>query len=453
MNLEKWGDEQLPAVAFHTLGCKVNQYESEAMMDLFKKAGYRIVDFSNKADIYVIHSCTVTNEAARKSRQFARRARRKNPEAKVALVGCYPQVSPQEVAEIEEVDFIVGTGDKKRIVELITDDLVEKETEDRKFMGTIADFRDLALYQDLQVSEFREMTRAYVKIEDGCNQFCSYCIIPYARGPVRSRTPESVCREVERLINDGVQEIVLTGIHLGAYGTDRDDKNALTGLIRKLLEIGDSFRIRLSSIEVTEVSAELLQLMAEEDRVCPHLHLPLQSGSDPVLKAMNRPYRTGEFRQKTAEIREIIPDIAFTTDVIVGFPGETGKNFRETVDFIEEIGFSRLHVFPFSRRTGTPAAKMSDQVDGDIKKERSNELINLNQVLMLNYQQQFIGERRRVVIEEKRDYETGLLTGFTGNYIKILIDAGDELMGKLVDVKLIDSYSYENACGEIIADK
>lgn len=438
----------MKTVAFHTLGCKVNQYESEAMMDLFKKAGYEIVDFAERADVYVVNSCTVTNEAARKSRQLARRAKRENPLATVAVVGCYTQVSPEEVQKINGVDLVIGTARRGDIVKL-----VEEVMAGRKPSVDILKWKELTDFEELKVNEFRETTRAYIKIEEGCNQFCSYCIIPYARGPVRSRDIESVVQEVKNLVAQGVREIILTGTHLGAYGYDWDDDESLVKLLQKLAVIEGLGHIRLSSIEVTEVTDSLLKLISSEEKLCPHLHLPLQSGSDKILRKMRRPYTTADFREVVEDIRRKIPDPALTTDVIVGFPGEEEEYFQESYNFIKEIGFSRLHVFPFSPREGTPAARMKGQIPGDIKKRYSKKLRDLNKELMLAYQRRHLGQVREAIIEERRDQETGLLTGMTDNYIRVLIDDDDSYQGRLVKVELTATHNYENALGKIIYSK
>lgn len=432
-------------VAFHTLGCKVNHYESEAMMDLFKKAGYQIVDFDEKADIYVVNSCTVTNEAARKSRQLARRAKRLNRNSIVALVGCYTQVSPEEVKEIEGVDLLIGTKRRKDIV-----DLVEKTRKTGHSTIELVHWKELTEYEELKIEELRETTRAYVKIEEGCNQFCSYCIIPYARGPVRSRQMDLVEEEVNELVEKGVKEIILTGTHLGAYGYDWKDRNSLSKLIEKLLPIKGLEHIRLSSIEITEVTDHLLDLMAHESKLCPHLHLPLQSGSDRILKAMKRPYTTYKFKKVVDNIRQKIPDIAITTDIIVGFPGEREEYFEESFRFVKDVKFSRLHVFPFSPREGTPAARMKNQIPGELKKRYSQKMRDLNKKLMKEYQQSFIGKIRDGIIEEDRDTKTGLLTAITDNYLRVLIDESDIYKGELVKIKLLKSVDYENAMGIIV---
>ncbi|MFW6006384.1 MAG: tRNA (N(6)-L-threonylcarbamoyladenosine(37)-C(2))-methylthiotransferase MtaB [Halanaerobiales bacterium] len=435
----------MPAVAFHTIGCKVNHYETEAMMDLFKNKGYTIVNFENIADIYIINSCTVTNQAARKSRKFARRAKRRNPEAIVVMVGCYSQVSPDEIREIEEIDLIVGTGNKEKIVKM-----VEKVSQNNEDLNTILNYKELTEYEDLKINQLRETTRGNIKIEEGCNQFCSYCIIPYARGPVRSREMDSVISEINNLIQQGVKEIILTGIHLGAYGYDWNDDDALVKLVEKIINLNNMGRVRLSSIEITEIKHKLIEIMKKSSRFCNHFHLPLQSGSNNILKKMNRPYTVEDFREKVIEIRKEVPEVAITTDVMVGFPGETDRDFQETYNFIKNIEFSRLHVFPYSEREGTKAAEMKDKVHSKVKKERSKKLRNLNRKLMKKYQQKFIGKIKKVIIEEKRDHKTGLLTGVTDNYIKVLIKGKDSLQGKMVEVKITGIEDYSAARGDII---
>lgn len=431
-------------VAFHTLGCKVNHYESEAMMDLFKIRNYEIVNFNNRADVYVVNSCTVTNQAARKSRQLARKAKRVNPEAIVALVGCYTQVSPEEVQEIEGVDLFIGISNRSSIV-----DFVETIRTQGKVDINILERQELIDFEDLRVETLSETTRAYVKIEEGCNQFCSYCIIPYARGPVRSRSPFSVIEEVNELVVKGVKEIILTGTHLGAYGFDWKNDNSLEELLLELVKIRGLEHIRLSSIEVTEISNQLLNIIASEEKLCPHLHLPLQSGSDKILKKMKRPYTIGEFREVIKKIRNKIEDIAITTDIIVGFPGEDEECFQEHYNFVKAMAFSRLHVFPFSVRQGTPAASMKEQIPGNLKKEYSLKMRELNEELMLDYQKKFIGMTRKLIVEETRDTDTNLLVGMTDNYIRVLINEDNKYMGKIVDVKLLESLNYENVVGEI----
>jgi len=430
--------------AFYTLGCKVNQYETEAVIDIFIDNGYQVVDFSEKADVYIVNSCTVTNEAARKTRQIARRAKRSSPESIVAIVGCYTQAFPEEVKEIEEIDFIMGSNNKAEIL-----DKAEEMMAGKSINNELKKYKELKEYEELELKRLSNTTRANVKIEDGCNQFCSYCIIPYARGPVRSRKQEDVVQEIKRLSQQGVKEIILTGTHLGAYGSQKGDNKALTKLLYRLTEIDELKRLRLSSIEGTEIDREIMDLLAEEDVFCPHLHLPLQSGSDQILEAMNRPYTVAEFRQTVAELRERIPDLAVTTDVIVGFPGETEETFAETLNVVKEIGFSKVHVFPYSAREGTPAAEM-EQINGNIIKKYSKKLRLVNEALMHDYQKDFIGEAKEVLVEEVRDHKTDLLTGYTDNYLKVLLSGSDKLKNKLVKVRLEESIDPYHLKGKIV---
>jgi len=430
--------------AFYTLGCKVNQYETEAVIDIFIDNGYQIVDFSEKADLYIVNSCTVTNEAARKTRQIARRAKRSAPESIVAIVGCYTQAFPDEVGEIEEIDFIMGSNNKAKIL-----NKAEKMMAGSSIDDQISEYSELRDYEELKLKRLSNTTRANVKIEDGCNQFCSYCIIPYARGPVRSRKKADVVEEIRKLSQQGVKEIILTGTHLGAYGSDQGNPKALTQLMQSLKELEDLKRVRLSSIEGTEIDQKLIDLIAEEERFCPHLHLPLQSGSDQILEAMNRPYTVAEFKKTIAELRKKIPDLAVTTDVIVGFPGETEETFAETMKVVEEIGFSKVHVFPYSAREGTAAAEL-DQINGNIIKDYSKKLRLLNESLMLSYQEKFIGAEKEVLIEEVRDHKTDLLTGYTDNYLKVLLAGSDQLKNQLVKVKLEESVDPYHLKGKIV---
>ncbi len=430
--------------AFYTLGCKVNQYETEAVIDIFMDNGYQIVDFSEKADLYIVNSCTVTNEAARKTRQIARRAKRSAPESIVAIVGCYTQAFPDEVKNIEEIDFAMGSNNKAEIF-----NKAEKILAGKSITNDLKDYKELKEYEELELKSLSNTTRANVKIEDGCNQFCSYCIIPYARGPVRSRKKEDVVAEIKRLSQQGVKEIILTGTHLGAYGSDRDNNKALTELMQSLTELEELKRVRLSSIEGTEIDQGIMELIAEKDMFCPHLHLPLQSGSNQILAAMKRPYTLEEFKETVADLRKRIPNLAITTDIIVGFPGETKVTFAETLDAVKEIGFSKVHVFPYSAREGTPAAEM-EQLNGNLVKEYSKKLRLVNEALMLDYQEKFIGREKEVLIEEVRDNSTDLLTGYTDNYLKVLINGSDNLKNKLVKVKLEKSIDPYHLKGKII---
>ncbi len=430
--------------AFYTLGCKVNQYETEAVIDIFLDNGYQIVDFSEAADVYIVNSCTVTNEAARKTRQIARRAKRRSPDSLVAIVGCYTQAFPDEVSQIEEIDFVMGSNNKAEILNKAEEMLAGKEVKTE-----LKEYKELRDYEELNLKRLSNTTRANVKIEDGCNQFCSYCIIPYARGPVRSRRKEDVVAEIKKLSQQGVKEIILTGTHLGAYGSEKGNPKALTELMQSLTEIESLKRVRLSSIEGTEIEQGMMDLIAEEDIFCPHLHLPLQSGSDQILNAMQRPYTVAEFKETVSELRERIPDLALTTDVIVGFPGESEETFAKTIEVVKEIAFAKVHVFPYSAREGTPAAEM-EQLNGNIVTEYSKKLRLVNEALMLDYQKKFLGEKREVLIEEVRDHRTDLLTGYTDNYLKVLVDGPDSLKNELVEVKLEESFDSYHILGKII---
>ncbi|MCC3145398.1 tRNA (N(6)-L-threonylcarbamoyladenosine(37)-C(2))-methylthiotransferase MtaB [Halanaerobium sp. Z-7514] len=431
--------------AFYTLGCKVNQYETEAIIDIFLDNDFEVVDFSDEADIYIINSCTVTNQAASKSRKIARRAKRSNNESLVAVVGCYSQAFPEEVSSISEIDFVMGSSDKAKIVKKVDKLLAGKEIENQ-----IKDYQELKDYEELELKRLTNRTRANIKIEDGCNQFCSYCIIPYARGPVRSREQKSILKEVKKMVEEGVKEIILTGTHLGAYGSEKNNTAALGELLQELSEVENLQRLRLSSIEGTEIDSKMIDLMAEKDIFCPHLHLPLQSGSNKILKAMQRPYTAEEFAKTVNKIRAKIPDIAITTDVIVGFPGETQKTFEQTLELVKELKFTKVHVFPFSAREGTPAYKMDNKVNGNIIKKYSKKLRELNQSLMKEYQAKFLGQSKKVLIEEERDQQTGLLTGYTDNYLKVLLAGPDKIKNTLTEVELESSFDYSHIKGKII---
>ncbi|SJZ96431.1 tRNA (N(6)-L-threonylcarbamoyladenosine(37)-C(2))-methylthiotransferase MtaB [Selenihalanaerobacter shriftii] len=431
-------------VGFYTLGCKVNQYDTESMINLFKEAGYEIVDFNTEADVYIINTCTVTHQGASKSRKITRRAKRRNPEAIVAVVGCYPQVSPEEVLEIEGIDLIVGTEGRKEIVSL-----VEEAVAATKPLDYVQDVMESDIFEEIPITESNERTRASLKVQEGCDRFCAYCIIPYTRGSIRSRELTEAIAEAKRLAENGFKEIVLTGIHLGAYGEEREKKNNLNTLIKELLPINGIERIRLSSIEATEVNEELINMIANEKKLCRHLHLPLQSGSDKVLEAMNREYTTTEYAAKVEKIRNKIPEIAITTDVMVGFPGETDENFETTYEFIKEIGFSDLHVFKYSKREGTPAANLSNQVHSKVKKKRSAKLRELAKSMAVDYRREFIGKELDVLLEDERNHQTNLLTGLTDNYLRVMVDENDKYEGQLVDVGLIRE-AEDYLIGEII---
>ncbi|MFW5873262.1 MAG: tRNA (N(6)-L-threonylcarbamoyladenosine(37)-C(2))-methylthiotransferase MtaB [Bacillota bacterium] len=420
--------------AIKNLGCRVNQYEAEALEQMLKEAGYQIVDFDSEADLYLINSCAVTISAASKSRSLARQAKRRGGEDSIVIMaGCYTQVSPEEVEDVEEVDYLISTSNKDNLIELLAE---LKDNGDQRWLGNRDEYEDIDKFQEFKLVDLNQTTRANVKIQDGCDQFCSYCIIPYARGRLRSRPLKDVIEEFQRLARQGVKEFVLTGIHLGAYGRDfKGEKDYLAALLRELIDIKENFRIRLSSIEAGEVTDAMLDLMQESDKICSHLHLPLQSGSDRILEKMNRPYTQQEFLDYIENIKYKVPGIGLTTDVIVGFPGETEADFKETLKVVKEVGFNRLHIFSYSPRPGTPAAKMKDDINGDLKKERYNRLNRLGEKLALKYRESISDNQLEVLFEDK-SYD-GMITGYTGNYIRVGVEFKEDLVNKLKSVRLI----------------
>lgn len=415
-------------VTFHTLGCKVNQYETEAMIELFKNKGYTIVSEEDFADIYVINTCTVTNMSDRKSRQFIRKAKKINPNCLVAVVGCYSQVSPEEVENIEDVDVIIGTNNRNMIVELC-----EESRNTGRRINKVIQSNKLRSFEEIKINTVETKTRAYLKVQDGCNQYCSYCIIPYARGPVKSREYIEVENEVKELAKNGFKEIVLTGIHIASYGKDLGDIN-LKKLIYKLSFIDEIKRIRLSSIEPNIIDEEFMRISLNTKKVCDHFHLSLQSGSDTVLRRMNRKYSTKEYYEKVDLIRKYFPNAGITTDVIVGFPGETDEEFKETLDFVQKIGFSKIHVFKFSPRKGTKAYSMKDQIPSNIKEERSKRLIELSDSMMYDFHKKLIGEQADVLFESK--HKEDFYEGYTTNYIRVTKQFETDMVGQIKRVTL-----------------
>lgn len=369
----------MSTVAFHTLGCKVNFYDTEGIWQVFKASGYEQVPFEELADVYVINTCTVTNTGDKKSRQMIRRAIRTNPEATVVVTGCYAQVAAAEIAAITGVDLVVGNDQKSKIVELV--EKVRGEQHPYQSVNNILKTRE---FEELDVPFFEDRTRANLKIQDGCNNFCTFCIIPYARGLIRSRKPENIVAQARKLALSGYREIILTGIHTGGYGADLNGYR-LANLIQDLETIDELYRIRISSIEASEIDDELIDVLGKSTKVCRHLHIPLQAGHNQVLKKMNRHYTVEEFAEKIAKLRVALPDLAITSDVIVGFPGESAEFFDATERFIAEQSFSQLHVFPYSPRKGTPAAKFTDQVAPEEKEERVARLLHLSKLLTETY--------------------------------------------------------------------
>lgn len=423
-------------IAFCTLGCKVNQNETEAFSGLFREKGYAIVDFEEKADVYVINTCTVTHLADRKSRQMIRRALKINPQAEVVVTGCYAQTNPEAIQKITGVSLIVGTNEKSRLVDLVEELLTEKGLGTDKHCPSlfVRKYQERQEFDELKAEKNIKRARAYLKVQEGCDQFCSYCIIPYARGPVRSRSPENTLAEAERLIEAGFKEIVLLGIHLGAYGRGEGAGKNLVSLLQQLLSLTDQVRWRLGSLEPVEVSAELLDLMQEYQNFCPHLHLPLQSGHDEILKAMKRPYSTAQYLGIITEIRKRIPGIALTTDVMVGFPGETEEHFQAYLSFVERVAFSRLHVFKYSPRKGTPAAQFGGQVPPAVKEARSRKMMQLGEKLARQYAEKFLEQTVDVLVEEKVAECTG--EGSSANYLKVRFNLPEVPRGQIIPVRL-----------------
>jgi MiaB-like tRNA modifying enzyme len=425
----------MSTVAFYTLGCKVNFYDTEAIWQLFKNEGYEQVDFESTADVYLINTCTVTNTGDKKSRQIIRRAVRRNPDAIVAVTGCYAQTSPAEIMAIEGVDLVIGTQDRDKIMTYI-----EEIRRDRKPVNAVRNIMKTRSFEELDVPDFAERTRAFLKIQEGCNNFCTFCIIPWSRGLSRSRDPQSVVEQAKALVASGYKEIVLTGIHTGGYGDDLENYD-LTKLLWDLDKVEGLERIRISSIEASQIDDAMIEVLNKSDKMCRHLHIPLQAGDNAVLKRMRRKYTTEEFAAKIKRLHEAMPGVAITTDVIVGFPGETEEMFENGYRYMEELGFAEMHVFPYSKRTGTPAARMEDQVDEEVKNERVHKLIDLSERLQLQYAQRFVGEVVDVIPE--RDYKgapgSGLVMGYSDNYLQIVFEGSEALIGELCRVKITEA--------------
>ena len=421
----------MATVAFHTLGCKVNHYETEAIWQLFKENDYERVEFETNADVFIINTCTVTNTGDKKSRQVIRRAIRKNPDAVVCVTGCYAQTSPAEIMAIPGVDIVVGTQDRHKLISYIEDYKTSRQP-----INGVGNIMKNRKYEELEVPYFTDRTRASLKIQEGCNNFCTFCIIPWARGLMRSRDPKQVVSQATTLVNSGYKEIVLTGIHTGGYGEDLKDYN-LAQLLRDLEEVENLERIRISSIEASQLTDEVIDVIDKSTKVVRHLHIPLQSGSDSVLKRMRRKYTMAHFSERLQKLHKALPGLAVTSDVIVGFPGETEEEFQETYDFIVKHQFSELHVFPYSMRTGTPAARMTDQVDEEIKNDRVHRLIELSNQLAKDYASKFDQTVLEVIPEEKGSKDDKLV-GYADNYMKIEFDGDESLIGELVKVKVIE---------------
>ena len=442
-------------VGMFTLGCKVNQYESESIARLFESWGYEVVPFEQKADVYVINTCTVTGLSARKSRQMIRRARAMNSDAVVAVIGCYSQTAPDEVARIPGVDIIIGTKDRANIVKY-----VEQFSQKREKLKLVDNIMDAREFEELGVDTYKARTRAFLKIQEGCSQFCTYCIIPYARGPVRSRNPERIIEEVKKLSDNGFMEVVLTGIHLESYG--KDFKNygedlhgfkhhpPLLDIIYRIHEIEGIRRIRLGSLEPNTITPDFAQAAAKLLKLCPHYHISLQSGCDETLKRMNRKYTSHEYRNAVELLRANIPDVAITTDIMVGFPGETEEEFAKSYEFAKSIGFAAMHVFKYSPRKGTPAASFPNQTDPSVKEERSKKMIDLSAEMSLNFNTSFIGRLMDVLFEQECETNKEMMEGLTANYIRVLCPKtpSQKFEGDIKRVKIIKA-DKEYVTGEI----
>lgn len=434
-------------IAFYTLGCKVNQADTASMENLFLRSGHQLVSFDGEADVYIINTCVVTNTGQRKSRQTIHRAIRKNPNALIVVTGCYPQTAAEEVKAIAGVDMIIGNQDRAQIVQLVEERLAHRQTDT---LDAVHKLTASTAFEEMAAGDITDKTRAFLKIQEGCNQFCTYCIIPYARGPLRSRSLESIRTETQRLISAGFKEIVLIGIHLGCYGKENPDAATLYDAVKTVLDVPGVQRLRLGSLESVEVEPRLLTLMQEDARFCRHLHLPLQSGCDKTLQAMHRPYTTAKFKTLLADIKNRVPDIAITTDVIVGFPGETEADFETTCKFAESCGFSKMHIFPFSARKGTPAEKFAGAVTEAVKKERADILGRIDETMHKAFLQAMVGQTAEVLFEQpaSEDYFEGL----TGNYQRVFVKSGGRnLGGEILPVK-ITAFDGEKLLGEIIKD-
>lgn len=417
----------MKSIGILSLGCKVNTYESEYVTNELIKAGYEIKSFDDVCDVYIINTCTVTNQSDSKSRKMIRQAIKRNPNACVVAMGCF--VAANQDFQMEGLDITIGNKDKSKIVELLDEYYKNKEILNRQYTGRLKEF------EDMYINQFPGRTRAFVKIQDGCDNFCTYCIIPFVRGKCRSKEEDKVIKEVSDLVNNGYKEIVLTGIHTGSYGEDLD--TSFVDLLKKLVKIDGLERLRISSIEATELNEDVMDILRNSNVLVDHLHIPIQAGSDEVLKAMNRKYDLNFFFEKISEIRSIRPEVSISTDVIVGFPGESDALFQKTIDTCKRVGFSKLHVFPYSERRGTAASRMDNKLDGSIKKDRARRLIEVSHELEVQYMKKFIGEYVEVLVEE---YKDGSSYGHTGNFLYVKIDR--ELPhNEIVSVK-IDSVEY-----------
>ncbi|MEG2284199.1 MAG: tRNA (N(6)-L-threonylcarbamoyladenosine(37)-C(2))-methylthiotransferase MtaB [Eubacterium sp.] len=429
-------EENRKRVAFSTLGCKVNSYDTEAMMEIFEAAKYKIVDFSDCADVYVINTCTVTHLGDRKSRNMMRKAKRMNPKAVIVAVGCYVQVAPEEVKAIEEVDLIIGTQKRAEIVRY-----VEAYQQDKSQNDFVLDIMQDHQYEDLNITETKGRTRAFLKIQEGCSQFCTYCIVPFARGPVRSRDLKAVVAEVQRVVAHGYFEVVLTGIHIASYGVDLKGEIDLLDLIRAVSAVEGLKRIRLGSLEPLLLTETFVKGLAQINQFCPQFHLSLQSGCDTVLKRMGRHYTTHQYAEIVKRVRHYFKHSSITTDIMVGFPGETEEEFQETLDFVKKIRFYQVHVFKYSRRRGTKADGFQEQVDETIKHERSSRLIKLAKLYEREFLKENNGLQCEVLFEQSK--EDGVYEGHTPHYIPVILKTDQKINGNIMNIELLYKEKYQ----------
>lgn len=420
-------------VAFATLGCRVNQYESEAMAEKFIKSGYEVASFSDIADVYVINTCTVTNMSDKKSRQMISRARRLNDKAVIAAVGCYTQIAPEKVSEIGDVDVILGTRNKGEIVYW-----VNRAREEKKQIVAVNDVLKNKVFEDLRIEEYQDKTRAFLKIQDGCNNFCSYCLIPFARGAVCSKKPERVISEVKELAAHGFKEIILSGIDISSYGVDLEEDHNLLTILQDIDKIQGIERVRIGSIGPEFFNEHIIKEIGKLKKLCTHFHLSLQSGCDETLKRMNRKYSVEQYKTIVNSLRDNIEDVSITTDIIVGFPGETEEEFNKTYEFLREIKLAKMHIFKYSPRTGTKAASMKNQVDGTAKEIRSKMLIKLNEENEKEFMSRYIGRKMKVLYEQKTSEGSDMYEGYTPNYIKVLSKTKENVKEKIINTLLVE---------------
>ncbi|MEG2017929.1 MAG: tRNA (N(6)-L-threonylcarbamoyladenosine(37)-C(2))-methylthiotransferase MtaB [Clostridium sp.] len=419
-------------VALYTLGCRVNSYESEAMAEQFIKEDYEVVDFSEFADVYVINTCTVTNMGDKKSRQMIGRARRLNPEAIIAVVGCYSQIASDEVASIEGVDVVLGSRNKGEVVYW-----VNRTREEKKQVIEVNDVLRNKKFEELSINEYQDKTRAFLKIQDGCNKFCTYCLIPFARGAVCSKDPKQILKEVNELSRNGFKEIILSGVHTASYGVDIQGDWNLVRVLEEIDKIDGIERIRIGSIDPTFFTEGVIERICGLKKLCPHFHLSLQSGCDATLRRMNRKYTAAEYKEVCDNLRKYMKDVSITTDIIVGFPGESAGEFEETFKFLSDIKLSKMHIFKYSKRAGTKAADMLFQVDGNLKEERSKALIELNHKNEVEFMEGFIGRAMSVLYEEKVSGSDNSYVGYTENYLKVITESSEDISGKIVRAKVV----------------